>query len=69
MHADGKSTLASASKWNSVKVNWLHFYLSEPRVLAKACRLQKLFCIDTGFTEQAFSHVERRAYEVFIVEI
>ena len=23
MHADGKSTLASVSKWNSVKVNWL----------------------------------------------
>ena len=22
MHADGKSTLASVSKWNSVKVNW-----------------------------------------------
>ena len=39
--------------------NWLHFYLSEPYVLAKAagcksCRLQKLFCTDTDFTEQAF---------------
>ena len=35
----------------------------------RSCRLQKLFCTDTDFTEQAFSHVERHAYEVFIVEI
>ena len=49
--------------------NWLHFYLSEPRVLAEAAGLQKLLCTGTDFTEQAFSHVERHAYEVFILEI
>ena len=34
----------------------------------RSCRLQKLFCTDTDFTDQAFSHVERHAYELFIVE-
>ena len=33
MHADGKSTLASVSKWNSGKINWFalleHFPLRE----------------------------------------
>ena len=49
---------------------WLHFYLSELRVLAEGagCKL-KLFCTDTDFTDQAYSHVERHAYELFIVEI
>ena len=46
--------------------NWLHFYLSEPRVLAEAAGCKST---DTDFTEQAFSHVEKHAYEVFIVEI
>ena len=35
----------------------------------RSCRLQKLFCTDTDFTEQAFSHVERHTYEVFIIGI
>ena len=35
----------------------------------RSCRLQKLFCIDTDFTEQAFLHVERHAFEILIIEI
>ena len=31
--------------------------------------VQKLFCTDTDFTDQAYSPVERHAYELFIVEI
>ena len=27
MHADGKSTLASVSKWKSGRVNWPHTFL------------------------------------------
>ena len=45
MHADGKSTLASVSKWNSGKVNWLHFYLSESRVLAEAAGCKSCFAL------------------------
>ena len=29
----------------------------------------KLFYTDTDFTDQAYSHVERHAYELFIIEI
>ena len=32
-----------------------------------SCRLQKLFCTDTDFTDQVYSHVERYAYELFMV--
>ena len=34
----------------------------------RSCRLQKLFRTDANFKEQAFSHVERHAYEVIVVE-
>ena len=35
MHADGKSTLASVSKWNSGKVNWWSFSLYLMKLLSK----------------------------------
>ena len=49
--------------------NWLHFYLSEPRVLAEAAGCKSCFCTGIDFSDQAYSHVERHAYELFVVEI
>ena len=42
MHADGKSTLVSVSKWNSGKVNWLLSFtfeqvVYEKHILAHTC--------------------------------
>ena len=48
--------------------NWLHFYLSEPRVWQKL-QAAKLFCTETDLTDHAFSSVERDVYVVFIVQI
>ena len=36
MHADGKSTLASVSKWNSGKVNFIRFFAINSVVLTYA---------------------------------
>ena len=34
----------------------------------ETCRLQKLFSTDTDFTDQAYSHVERHAYDYLLLK-
>ena len=44
MHADGKSTLASVSKWNSGKVNWCIDCKSKS-CIGKNCEINELNCL------------------------
>ena len=60
MHADGKSTLASVSKWNSGKVNWAQLVIiSFSSAVRGAKRYSKNQNIFVGFSEMLKNYGEK----------